>query len=424
MYRLHLSLFLIVNSAGAHAGVYYSPETPAPLPAQWRGFLLEHRALRLATVAPAAGMPVYALREQYEEATQKLSNLAEKRALSATEAADLGALHLRLGRPAKALDVLRTAQRTHPTHFPIAANLGTAWHLHGDLAEADRALTEAIRLAPAKDKPFEEAHQRLVRLRMKEPKNTVALDDLFGVNLLAPKLTPAERTKLPPNDVAIAQQLALWLPTDARLLWLVGELAAQHGDVRTAANILEGCVTEMALTQPTPRQRRQDFRTQADAIAKLPDAEHAKYKGDIVFASTRPLVRIIDLNSLPAIRPDGVNALPWLVLNETTIEKPYRPKFLKHLEQLDGKTISMTGFMQPLSMDLEVAGFMLLEHPVGCWFCETPEPAGIIFIDIKEGKTVPVKRGRIKIEGTLKLNRTDPEDFLYSVAGARISDPD
>ena len=36
----------------ARAGLHYSGETPAELPAQWRGFLLDHRAVRFVGVAP------------------------------------------------------------------------------------------------------------------------------------------------------------------------------------------------------------------------------------------------------------------------------------------------------------------------------------------------------------------------------------
>ena len=77
-------------------------------------------------------------------------------------------------------------------------------------------------------------------------------------------MTDAERKKLPANAVAVVQQLALWLPADGRLLWQLGELANVHGDVRTAAAILEGCVTELALgavelsqaSHPLPRRSR------------------------------------------------------------------------------------------------------------------------------------------------------------------------
>jgi hypothetical protein len=119
-----------------------------------------------------------------------------------------------------------------------------------------------------------------------------------------------------------------------------------------------------------------------------------------------------------------VNPLPWAVLAETAVDKPFRPKFHKHLQQLDGKTVALTGFMQPVSMDPTVTGFMLIEYPVGCWFCETPEPAGIVYVETAGGKPIPLKRGRVKVEGTLKLNTNDPEDFLYTVTGASVRDPD
>jgi len=321
--------------------------------------------------------------------------------------------------------------RAHPDHFRLASNLGTAWQVQGDLAEAARALQDAVRLAPPRWKPVEEAQLRLVRLRQREPKNTLAVDDLFGVSFVGPtgkpepgKIDPAARKKLPADDVAVVQQLGIWLPNDGRLLWLLAELANAHGDVRTAAAIMDGVVTESAITTPEARERRQLYRKAADEIARLPDTEHARYRGDIVFKSARPIGRTLDVATLPAIRPDGVNPVPWAVLAETAVDQPFRPKFHKHLRQLDGKTVSLTGFMQPVSTDRAATGFMLIEYPVGCWFCESPEPSGIVYVETAGGKPVPLKRGRVKVEGTLKLNTNDPEDFLYTLTGAGVRDPD
>lgn len=424
-------LTLLAIPTLGRAGLHYSGETPNELPAQWRGFLLDLRALRLASVPPPPEAPLHLLREQYEDAAGKLEQAARKQPLTADEAADLGALYVRLGRPAKAVEVLRPAVRAHPDHFRLASNLGTAWQVQGDLAEAARALQDAVRLAPPRWKPFEEAQTRLVRLRQKEPKKASSIDDLFGVPFVGPagkpeagRIDPAARKKLPDDDLALVQQLAVWLPNDARLLWLLAELANAHGDVRTAAALMEGVVTEYALTTPEARERRRLYRAAADEIAKLPDSEHARYRGDIVFKSPRAVGRTLDSATLPAIRPDGVNPLPWAVLAETAVERPFRPRFHKHLQQLDGKTVALTGFMQPVSMDPVVTGFMLIEYPIGCWFCETPEPAGIIYVEVAGGKPVAVQRGRVKVEGTLKLNSTDPEDFLYTLTGASVREPD
>src|SRR5262249_44289107 len=73
MSRRILSLFILVLAAApARAGLHSSGETPAELPSQWRGLLMDHRALRLIGVTPAAGAPIHLLREQYADAAGKL----------------------------------------------------------------------------------------------------------------------------------------------------------------------------------------------------------------------------------------------------------------------------------------------------------------------------------------------------------------
>src|SRR5262249_25756386 len=157
-------------------------------------------------------------------------------------------LYVRLGEPVRAIAVLREAQRAFPNHFTIAANLGTAWQLAGDLAQAAAALQQAVHLAPGKLLQAEEYHLKLVRQRLKQGKAVQELDDLFGVRYVGPKgeyepgkLADDERKKLPPRAAAVLQQLALWLPADGRVLWQLAELAAAHGDVGSAAAMADGC---------------------------------------------------------------------------------------------------------------------------------------------------------------------------------------
>ena len=412
--RMAVRYFLLLiglSPALAQAGVYYSAEQPAELPSSWRGYLLDQRSLRQIGVAPA-NLPPTLLREQYLDAAKKLDEAAKQRPLKVDEAADLGAIHIRLNQPTRAIEVLRAAQREHPDHFRLNANLGTAWQMQGDLEAAARSLREAVKMAPVKHKIFEEYHLKLVQSRLREAKQD-GLDRLFD-----------DFTKLPEADVAILQQLGLWLPSDGRLLWQLGELANAHGDVRTAANILDGCVTEFALGYPQLRANRKKYREEADRIAALPDSEHEKYRGDIKFRSTRPLAKQIDPAMLPAIRPDGVNMLPWLVMGETTVGRGFKPSFAKYLQDLDGKRVAMTGFMYPVGMEMgDTNTFMLVEYPIGCWFCETPEPAGMMYVSLKEG-TTPIKKGLVKVEGTLKLNRADPEQYLQALRDATIGEPD
>jgi len=421
----------LTTTVSARAGLYYSGETIAELPAQWRGFLLDQRALRQIAVKPANSAAVSPLRKQYEEAAASLEKTAKQRKLTADEAADLGALYVRLGEPGKAIEVLRVAERDHANHFRIAANLGTAWQLQGDLAQAAAYLQHAVKLAPGKYEKAEELHLKLVRLRRAEGRSTGGLDDLFGVRYLNDKgayepgrLGTDERKKIPAGAAGLVQQLALWLPADGRLLWQLGELANAHGDVKTGAAIMDGCVTEFGMNDAELRKRRQLTRAAAEASDQGTAPTHENHLGGLKTRSRRPLLGQVNVADLPPIDPSGVNALPWAVLAETQLGREFKPTFPKYLKELDGKTISLAGFMQPLGEDAELSSFMLIEYPVGCWYCEVPEMTAIVFVELPRNKTASFTRTLVKITGTLKLNATDPENFLYTIDKAKVAEAD
>ncbi len=431
--RLTLAAALLALPASARAGLYYSGEQQAELPSQWRGFLLDQRTLRGIAIKPTAKLPASPARVRYEEAAAKLEGLSRKRPLSADELADLGALYVRLGEPGKAIALLRSAQRNHPRHFHIAANLGTAFQLQGDLQQAALCLEQAVRLAPGKYQKAEEYHLKLVRLRMRERGAIHAVDHLFGVRYVDDKgdytpgeLAAAEKKKLPANAAAIVQQLALWLPSDARLLWQLAELANAHGDVRYAAAMMDGCVTQFGLQAPQLRRHRQVLRTAADAMAKAdPKAEHGTgHVSTLKARSKRPLLTRLDQTALPPISATGINTLPWTVLADTTLDRKHRPTFPQYLKELAGKEVSLTGFMQPLRDDPDVAAFMFIEYPVGCWYCEMPEVTGIVYVELPAGKTTTYTRSPVRVSGRLTLNPSDPEDFLYSIRNAKVSEVD
>ncbi|MBY0460929.1 MAG: hypothetical protein K2V38_26720 [Gemmataceae bacterium] len=426
-----LALLLVFAPAPARAGLHYSGEQFSELPSRPSGFLTDHRALRAAGYERPDGLPS-PLRDDYLAALGRLEKLAKTRALTPDEIADLGALHIRLGQPDKALNVLAPAVRKSPEHFRIAANLGTAFQLAGDLERAATQLEEAARLAPEKLKPFEQAHLRLVKLRLKEGKEAnrfTAVDDLFGVKYVgakgapeAGKIAEAELKKLPADALVTTQQLMLWLPADSRLLWQFGELCNALGDVRSAAAVLDGCVTEFNLASPDLRQRRLLYRAAADELAQQPEDE--QHRTALKVKSSRPLVKAFDESLLPAIDASSVNQLPWPVLAATTVGAKGKPSFIKYLEQLDGKTVTLTGFMQATKDDLSPSNFLLLEYPVGCWFCEVPDPMRLLSVEMKAGKTADLRKGLVKVTGKLELNRTDPEGYLFSLKDARIGEAD
>jgi hypothetical protein len=412
----------------ARAGLYYSGEPMAELPSQWRGFLVDQKTLRGIAVKPGPKTPASPYRLVYLDAAAKLEKLAKERKLTADEKADLGAIYARLGEIPKALTVLRGAQLEHPNHFAVAANLGTAWQMAGQLDQAALCLQEAVRLAPGKLQKAEEYHAKLVRFRMQN-KGGQLLDDLFGVRYLGEdgkyqpgKLAADQRKKLPETAVAVVQQLALWLPADGPLLWQLAELANLHGDYKIAAAIMEGCITQFGLQSAELRQHRQITKATLDEQAKKGGQD--ENASSLKARSNRPLLMKLDTAALPPISATAVNAMPWVLLGETTLDKQFRPTFAKYLQELDGKLVSLTGYIQPLSEDREIAVFMFIEYPVGCWCCEVPDVTQIVFVEMPAGKNTIFTRGMVRVTGHLVLNSTDREEFLYTIRNAKVANVD
>ncbi len=422
-----LAFFLFATTA--RAGLYYSGESYGTLPAQWRGFLLDHRQLRNIAVKPKTEAEASVLRQSYRREAGKLETLAKQNNLDADGIADLGAIYVRLGESARAIELLRSGVKSYPNHFAIAANLGTAWQMLGDYQQAVLALEQAVQLAPGKFQASEEAHLKLARSRLRS--NAGELDELFGVRFgndkgeYEPgKWSTAEQKKLPSKAIPIAQQLALWFPADGRLLWQLAELTNAHGDIRNAAAMMEGCVVQFGMAHPTLRKRRQILRAAADVLASPPlgaKEEHIdKHAGTIAFRSRRPLLSKLDSIGLPAIDAKGVNPVPWELFADTVFEKPFKVTFPKYLRELEGKQVSVLGFMYPLRDDPDLPAFLLIEAPVGCWYCEMPETTGIVYVEMPAGQATRVQRSLVRVVGRLILNTTDPEEFLYSVKDARV----
>src|SRR5207245_9362044 len=135
----------------------------------------------------------------------------------------------------------------------------------------------------------------------RQQRDSQLLDDLFGVRFVGEdgkyepgKLGAVERKKLPSDAAAIAQQLALSLPADGRLLWQLAELANAHGDVKTAAAMMDGCVTQFGMGQPELRAHRRAVREAADKLPTTGVAAKADHEmnvaGTLAARSKRPLV--------------------------------------------------------------------------------------------------------------------------------------
>src|SRR5437667_6769046 len=98
-------------ASSARAGLYYSGEKYSSLPAQWRGFLMDHRLLRNIAIKPKVESEENPLRARYRQEADKLQASGAKDPLGPDALADLGALYIRLGEIDRAIEILRPAQR-------------------------------------------------------------------------------------------------------------------------------------------------------------------------------------------------------------------------------------------------------------------------------------------------------------------------
>ncbi len=415
-----------------HATIYYSGDKFAEMPAQWKGFLADHRQLRLAGAPASTKLMPSLLRQEYQANLDRL--LARRATLTANELADAGALAVRLGQLDAALNILQAAVQQYPQHFALRANLGSAWHLAGNYAQAAEQLTQAIALASPEQKQVEQLHLQLVRQRLKGGNG---LDRVFTLSYSTAqghrlgKLPVDELKKLPGSAVALVQKLALSFPQDGLLLWQLGELACIYGDYATASELFDLCIGEYGLSNPALRQSRQAIKTVMERNTVTQPAEqqalHQTHGTSLrlEFKSRRPLIpKPLDVSTLASVKPGEPSLLLWPILAETaTTTNRFAPRFHTYLQKLSDKPVTLTGFLHPLTDDLDCTSFLLVENPIGCWYCTAPDLTGLVFITMKENSTTRFTRDVIQVTGKLKLNNNDPDEFMFSIVEASVNQP-
>ena len=121
----------------------------------------------------------------------------------------------------------------------------------------------------------------------------------------------------------------------------------------------------------------------------------------------------------PGVDPKGRGLLDWDWLTCPLTDR-FLPLPFVGLKALDGKPVTLVGYMSPLDEIGRMNSFMLLEFPLGCYFCTAPEPNGIVFVELTRGSTIEMQLEPVKLTGVFRINATDPDDFLFRIEGARV----
>jgi len=395
--RIGLITALSLLCAGAaDAGIYTQCDLPQPAPIAWRGFLQDLRNARLAQSGK----------------TSSLAKLYEGELRASGEQpsriAEASGCYLRLGQPNDAIKLLRSTATRSTDNFIHLTHLGTAYQLLGDYVRAVDYLDAAIELVPAELREMEVLQRKLCQHRAKQKKPTETLDDLYGS-------TDPEGVAWPKPAVAQLQQLCLWFPTDAKLVWQLAEAVAASGDVRTASRLMDGAVSELALSSEVARTHWKKWKSQVELLER--DEKHTSPAFQAV--SLRAFGRRYDAAGLPKLSETRPNELPWALLDDTEIGKRYTVKLPGHLAELNGKTVAVHGFIQPQKAD-DFAEFALGENAIGCWFCDAPGVTQQVLVELKAGSTASNSRHYLTVTGKLSVNLSDPEQPLFRVTEATV----
>ena len=170
-----------------------------------------------------------------------------------------------------------------------------------------------------------------------------------------------------------------------------------------------GLTTDLPTAQPAER-------------SDVPIGPHSKHEQ----GKAAPAPAIRKRPTTDANRPlptDGLGrtVLDWNVLSTTLVDDDFKPTFQPNLRAADDAQVALTGFMAPLDEVGAMSVFLLVEFPVGCFYCQTPDPTGILLIEMAKGMQVDMNYNLVKITGKLQLNSDNPEDFLYIITDASLS---
>jgi hypothetical protein len=250
---------------------------------------------RLAEVGKPTGEPG----PKRKEVLDRIAQLRTKPSLTPAETAGLAADLFRTRQVDAALNLLTPRTRDRVPDFRILATLAHLYAIRGDWVEAVRLHDSALLDADFPTDLFgatsdqrkwvlkveREYYRKWLQIRQQETAKRLAPEaedvlPLFPLKFVNEagvyepgKLAAAERAKLPPDAVAVVQQMILWSPDDPRMHWLLGELYAANGRLREAEKILDDCTWDR---QYTNRKVLMEHRAAVKrAVAALPKPAEA-----------------------------------------------------------------------------------------------------------------------------------------------------
>jgi hypothetical protein len=136
------------------------------------------------------------------------------------------------------------------------------------------------------------------------------------------------------------------------------------------------------------------------------------------------LLWIVSLSAVAQTTPlkySGFPSLVWPKLYDIRYEKAKdevgeyeKPIFSQAAKALNGKVVSLPGYMVPFENGTKGNKFILTSLPLNaCFFCGVGGPESVVEVLLKE--TIAYTEKPIEIKGILRLNDTDPNKMIYVI---------
>lgn len=123
----------------------------------------------------------------------------------------------------------------------------------------------------------------------------------------------------------------------------------------------------------------------------------------------------------------GFPSLVWPKLYDIKFEKAKddlgeydKPIFSEAVKNLNGKVITLPGYIVPFDNGMKSQHFMFTSLPLNaCFFCGVGGPETVVEVYTTDIITYTEKP--VEIKGTLRLNATNPDQMIYILEKAEVT---
>ncbi len=282
------------------AGLYLPAEPlPWPLPTNPREYLLDLQERQNVGSTDPQVKPG-PLSTRVKKMVEALQDKKRSGSLTTEDVLNLGGGFILLGKHNEAIELMDPVARKEPKNFRLAGNLAIAYQGIGEYRRAYEYQQNALETWPGQHPGWTREQLRWYR-RAEEYLRTLLLRRAsegaqgardFHLDPIFPEATalgreggfkpgqldPKVAKHLPPDALAVVEQMLLSLPHDRRLLWLFAELVNGQGEMKLAEQFLSQLAREGLATDALKKHRQALL--EAIATIETPPATEKKWFPD------------------------------------------------------------------------------------------------------------------------------------------------